>query len=159
MDDVIQEKELTLARVYNAPRVKVWNYWTDTQLIQQWWAPDGFTNPTCVWEAKPQGRIHIVMHAGQELGPLSGKDFPMTGKFINIQEPEKLVYSSSAIMDDKVVLETLNTVTFTERDGKTQMTVHIVVTKTTPEATGPLAGMEMGWNQQLDKLGKVLGSN
>lgn len=149
-------KELTLTRVFNVPREKVWKYWTDANLVQQWWAPDGFTNPTCVWEAKPEGNIHIVMLAGQDLGQMAGQDFPMTGKFISVDEPEKLVYTSNAIMDGKTVLETLNTVTFAEVDGKTTMTVHIEVTMATPEAAGPLSGMEMGWNQQLDKLGKSL---
>lgn len=151
-----KNKELTLIRVFNAPREKVWKYWTDPKLVQQWWAPDGFTNPTCIWEAKPEGNIHIVMLAGQDLGPMAGKEFPMTGTFVSVDEPEKLVYTSNAIMNDKVVLETMNTVTFTEVDGKTTMTVHIAVTMATPEAAGPLAGMEMGWNQQLDKLGKSL---
>jgi uncharacterized protein YndB with AHSA1/START domain len=53
-------------------------------------------------------------------------------------------------------LETQSTVTFTEDGNKTIVHVHIVVTKTTPEAAGPLSGMEMGWNQQLDKLAESL---
>lgn len=145
-------KELTLTRIFNAPRETVWKYWTDAHLIQQWWGPQGVTNPTCVWEARPEGTIHIVMLAGKELGPLAGQEWPMTGKFVDVQEPEKLVFASNAIVNNIPVLETVTTVTFTETDGKTHMTVHIVVTKTTPEAAGPLQGMEMGWNQQLDKL-------
>ncbi|HXS15026.1 MAG TPA: SRPBCC domain-containing protein [Candidatus Saccharimonadales bacterium] len=150
-------KELTLTRVYNAPRATVWKYWTDQDLIQKWWGPKGVTNPTCVWEAKPNGTIHIVMLAGKELGALAGEEWPMTGTFEEVQEPEKLVFLGNAIMNNKPVLENRTTVTLEETtDGKTKMTVHIVVTKTTPEAEGPLQGMEMGWNQQLDKLGETL---
>jgi len=150
-------KELTLTRVYNAPRATVWKYWTDQDLIQKWWGPKGVTNPTCVWEAKPQGAIHIVMLAGKELGVLAGEEWPMTGTFEEVQEPEKLVFTGNVIMNDKPVLENRTTVILEETtDGKTKMTVHIVVTKTTPEAEGPLQGMEMGWNQQLDKLGETL---
>lgn len=149
-------KELTLTRTFNAPRERVWEYWTNPALIQQWWGPDGVTNPTCVWEAKPDGDIHIVMLAGNELGDLAGQEWPMTGKFVELQKPEKLVFTASAIMHDKPVLEHRTTVTLEEVDGKTHMTVHVVVTMTTPEAAGPLQGMEMGWNQQLDKLGKSL---
>lgn len=145
-------KELTLERTFDAPRETVWKYWTDQNLIQQWWGPNGVTNPTCIWEAKPEGKIHIVMLAGPDLGELAGQEWPMTGTFEEVEEPEKLVFVSSAIMNGKAVLETKNTVTITEENGKTKMTVHIVVTMTTPEAAGPLQGMEMGWNQQLDKL-------
>lgn len=146
------KKELTLIRYFDADRETVWNYWTDAKLIQQWWGPQGVTNPTCVWEAVPQGKINIVMLAGEELGPLAGQKWPMSGMFDQLQKPEKLVFVSSAIMNEKPILDTRVTVNFEEEGEKTKMTVHIVVTKTTPEAEGPLSGMEMGWNQQLDKL-------
>jgi uncharacterized protein YndB with AHSA1/START domain len=146
------KKELTLNREFDAPRELVWKYWTDPKLIAQWWGPQGVTNPTCEWEAKPHGAIHIVMLAGKAMGPFAGQEWPMTGMFEEVQKPEKLVYTSNAIVDGKEVLTTLTTVTFVEQEGKTHMNVHIVVTKTTPEAAGPLQGMEMGWNQQLDKL-------
>lgn len=45
-----EHKELTLTRVFDAPRETVWKYWTDANLIQQWWGPNGVTNPTCVNE-------------------------------------------------------------------------------------------------------------
>ena len=81
----------------------------------------------------------------------------MTGTFREVHKPGKLVYTANAIMDGKAVLETLTTVTLEEGEHqKTLMTVHIMVTKTTPEAAGPLQGMEMGWNQQLDKLGESI---
>jgi uncharacterized protein YndB with AHSA1/START domain len=55
-------------------------------------------------------------------------------------------------MGDKPVMDTVTTVTFEDVDGKTKLTVHIVVIRMTPEAEMPLKGMEMGWSQQLDKL-------
>jgi uncharacterized protein YndB with AHSA1/START domain len=151
-----QVKELTLQRTFDAPRDMVWKYWTDQQLVAQWWGPRGFTNPTCEWEVIPDGKIHIVMLAGDELGSLAGLEAPMTGKFDAVEVPEKLVFTASAIVNGKEVLETQTTVIFVEHDGKTTLKVHIVVTKTTPEAEGPLAGMEAGWNQQLDKLAESL---
>lgn len=145
-------KTLTLARTFDAPRELVWKAWTDPKLVQQWWGPDGVTNPTCEWDATPNGKIHIVMLAGIELGPMAGQEWPMTGEFEEIQKFEKIVFTANAILDGKEVLTTRTTVTLEEQDGKTNIIVHIVVTKTTPEAAGPLQGMEMGWNQQLDKL-------
>ena len=154
MNDV--KKELTLTRVFNAPKEIVWKAWTDPKLVEKWWGPRGVTNPTCIWEAKPQGNIHIVMLAGEELGSLKGQEWPMTGTFTEIQEPNKLVFTANALVNDKPILEHMTTVTFEDQNGQTKMTVHIQVTKTTPEAAGPLQGMEMGWNQQLDKLGEFL---
>lgn len=151
-----ENKELTLTRIYDAPREKVWEYWTNPELIQKWWGPKGVSNPTCIWEAKPEGEIHIVMLAGEELGSLKGQEWPMTGKFVEVQKPERLVFTANAIQDEKAILEHRTTVSLTEQVGKTHVTVHIQVTMTTPEAEGPLKGMEQGWNEQLDKLGSAL---
>src|SRR5690348_7547220 len=105
-----ENRELTLTRVLDAPIATVWKYWTDASLIKQWWGPNGVTNPTCVWEAKPNGTIHIVMLAGKELGPMAGQEWPMSGKFEELQEPTKLVFNAKAIVNDNPVLETRTTV-------------------------------------------------
>lgn len=144
--------ELILERTFDAPREMVFKAWTDPEMVAQWWGPKGVTNPTCEWDARPDGNIHIVMLAGEELGQLKGQEWPMTGKFKEVDAPFKLVFGANALQNGKVILEHLTTVTLHEIDGKTKMTVHIQVTKTTPEAEGPLKGMEIGWNQQLDKL-------
>ncbi len=145
--------DLLITRVLDASLERVWAAWTDPAEVQKWWGPNGVTNPTCEWEARSGGRINVVMLAGDELGYLAGQEWPMTGQFEEVIPREKLVYTSKAIVDGKPVLETLCTVTFEEQSAnKTKLTVQITVTTVTPEAEGPLAGMEMGWNQSLDKL-------
>ena len=146
-------KELTLTRVFDAPRETVWKYWTDKSLLEQWWGPSGVTAPVVEMDVKPGGKIYIVMKAGPDLGQFAGQEWPMSGTYQTVEEPQKIVYTSEALLNDKPFLETLTTVTLEEENGKTTMTVHIVVTKAVSQAaTGALAGMEMGWNQQLDKL-------
>jgi uncharacterized protein YndB with AHSA1/START domain len=149
-------KNLMITRVFESPLDKVWKAWTNPQELQKWWGPHGVTNPTCKWEAKPGGEINIVMLAGPELGELAGAEWPMTGQFTEVSPQERLVYTSNPIMDGKPIMESLTTVTFEEQDGKTKMTLQIVITQATSEAEGPLAGMEMGWNQSLDKLAENL---
>jgi uncharacterized protein YndB with AHSA1/START domain len=146
------QKELTMIREFNAPRDLVFKAWTDPQLVAQWWGPDGVTNQVDEWNVIPGGNLRLTMIAGDELGELAGQRWPMTGQFQEVSAPEKLVFTGNALVDDKEVLQHLTIVTFEEDNGKTNMTVHVQVTKATPEAAGPLAGMEQGWNQQLDKL-------
>ncbi len=148
--------ELKLTRVLDASRERVWKAWTDPKQLQEWWGPRGVTNPTCIFDAHPEGKIHIVMLAGKELGNFAGNEWPMTGVVTEVVELEKLVFTSTAIMNGKPFMESLNTVTLEEYGNKTRMTLHIVVTKTTPEAEGPLSGMEMGWTQSIDKLGELV---
>ena len=149
-------KELTLTRVYDAPRDLVFKAWTDPKLVAEWWGPRGVTSTVNNWEIRQGGKLDLVMLAGEELGPMKGQEWPMTGEFKEVEEPNKLVFTGNAIINGKEVMEHLTTVTFEEDGDKTKMIVHIVVTKATPQAAGPLSGMEMGWNQQLDKLGEFL---
>jgi uncharacterized protein YndB with AHSA1/START domain len=148
-------QELTLKRTFNAPRELVFKAWTDPALVAKWWGPNEFTTPICELDARPGGKIYIVMH-----GP-KGTDFdidlPMTGVFQEFDPPRRLVFTAEALPDEKGIpqLVTLDTVTFKEVDGKTNMTLHVVVVKSTPASAGALAGMEMGWSQSLDKLAEL----
>lgn len=150
------KRELTITRLLDAPLEAVWQAWTDPAKLKAWWGPRGVTNPTCVWEASPGGKINVVMLAGAELGELNGQEWPMTGIFQEVVPRQKLVYTSSAIMDGKPIIDTLSTVTFEAQGPKTKLTLHVVVTKAAPEAAMALSGMEMGWNQSLDKLTESL---
>ena len=151
-----QLPELTIVRTLNASRERVWKAWTEPKELQVWWGPRGVTNPTCEFDARPQGAIHIVMLAGAELGPMAGQEWPMTGTVVEVDEPKKLVFDSTAIIDGKPILEHHATVTLEDEGDKTKMTLHIQVTRATPEAAGPLMGMEQGWTQSIDKLGEFV---
>jgi uncharacterized protein YndB with AHSA1/START domain len=143
---------LTLVRTYDAPLERVWQAWADPSQAQKWWGPAGVTNPTFDWDFKTGGKINVVMLAGPELGPMAGQEWPMTGEFKEVTPQQKLVFESSPVMGGKPIMDTLTTVTFEGQEGKTKLTVQIEVSNVTPEAAGALAGMEQGWNQQLDKL-------
>ncbi len=142
------QKELTLTRVFDAPRELVFKAWTDPKHMAQWWGPKDFTNPVCELDVRPGGAIRIDMR-----GP-DGVVYPMGGVFHEIVKPERLVFTSSAFKDEKghPQLEVLNTVTFSEQNGKTILTLHAVVVKSAPAVAGALAGMEAGWSQSLDRL-------
>ena len=74
-------------------------------------------------------------------------------------EPERLVFTT-ALLDDagNTLIEVLNTVTFAEHNGKTQLTLRTRVVKSAPEAAAALDGMEEGWSPSLDSLEEQLAS-
>jgi len=150
--------ELTLKRTFDAPRELVFKAWTDPELISRWWGPTGFTTPISEVEARKGGKLHIVMH-----GP-KGSDFdldmPVRGVFQEFDPPRRLVFTNDALHDDdgNPQLATLCTVTLVEQGGKTEMTLHIVLVKTTPASAAAWAGAEMGWSQSLDKLTTLVAS-
>lgn len=149
-------KDLKMTRLTDASKEKAFNAWTNSTVLSKWWGPKGVTNPVCRVDASPKGEIYIVMLAGDELGDLKGSRWPMSGVIKEVERPNKLVFTSSAIVRDRPILESLVTVKFETFKGKTRITLHIKVIKTTPEAKEALKGMETGWNQSLDKLVNLL---
>src|SRR5262245_29689902 len=88
-------QELTLTRVYDAPRTVVFKVWTDPKHLAEWWGPHSFTNPVCEIDLRPGG--HLLIHMK---GP-DGVVYPMKGVFREVREPELLVFTSQAMIDEK----------------------------------------------------------
>ena len=44
-------RELTITRLFAAPRELVFRAWTDPQQLARWWGPKDFTNPVCEVDA------------------------------------------------------------------------------------------------------------
>jgi uncharacterized protein YndB with AHSA1/START domain len=76
---------LNIVRTFDAPRALVWKMWTDPAHVAVWWAPEHFTTPVVRMDVRPGGAIHMVMRAPD------GADYPFDGRFIALDEPERLV--------------------------------------------------------------------
>jgi uncharacterized protein YndB with AHSA1/START domain len=141
------ERELTIIRVLNAPRERVFKAWTDPKELAQWWGPKGFTNPVCEVDLKPGGALRIVMRAPD------GGEYPMKGIFREIVPPSRLVFTNIAVdKDGNHIIEGLTTVTFADEGGKTKLTLHTSGVAMVDYAAAYLQGMEAGWTQSLEKL-------
>ena len=146
------ERRINIIRVFNAPRRVVFKAWTEPEQLAQWWGPRGFTNPLCEVDARPGGAIRIIMRAPD------GVSHEMRGTFREISEPERLVFTYRAIgTRGESLLEGLTTVSFSEQEAKTTMTLDTSAVALLPEAHGMLNGMNDGWNQSLERLTIVLG--
>ena len=145
-------RKLVITRVFDAPREVVFKAWTDPQRLKRWWGPKNFTNPVCEVDVRPGGAMRIHMRAPD------GTIYPMTGVYREIAEPERLVFTASALgAKGDPLFEQLTTVTFAEVNGKTKLTVEASFSKVKPEAAPHLAGAEMGWNMSLDRLAEEVG--
>jgi uncharacterized protein YndB with AHSA1/START domain len=149
--EVFAERELTITRVFDAPRALVFKAWTDPRHLAQWWGPEGFTNPVCEFDAHVGGALRIHMR-----GP-DGAVYPMKGVIREIVAPERLIFSSVAVdAAGKHLLEGLTTVTFAEQNGRTKMTMHTHAAAVAEIGVGYLQGMEAGWTQSIDRLEGLL---
>ena len=149
---VAADCEVTFTRVFDAPRSLVFKVWTDPKHLAQWWGPKCFTNPVCELDARPGGAIRVDMR-----GP-DGTVYPMGGTFLEVVEPERLVFTTTAFNDASGTpqLKTMNTVTFSEENGKTTIVLRAVVERAVNEAKEAVKGMEQGWSQSLERLTVLL---
>ena len=144
------EGTVEIVRVFDAPRALVWQAWTDPKMMAQWFGPRGFTSTVPELDLRVGGVLRIVMHG-------HGNDYPMIGTFLEIVAPERLVFSSAAIDNDgNRLLEGETTVSFTEKAGKTTLTLKAHAVGLVPIAAQMLAGMNAGWTQSIDKLGELV---
>jgi uncharacterized protein YndB with AHSA1/START domain len=149
---IAAECEVTFTRTFDAPRALVFKAWTEPERLAQWWGPRHFTNPVCELDARPGGTIRVDMR-----GP-DGTIYPMGGTFHEVIEPERLVFTTTALNNASGTpqLKVQNVVTFSEQNGKTTIVLRATVVRATDEATGAVAGMEQGWSQSLERLTVLL---
>ena len=148
------ERELTLTRVFDAPRELVFQAWTDPAHLKQWWGPQGFTTPACEVDLRVGGAWKIVMRF-----PDGSNEHTMQAVYREILPPERLAFTNVALdKDGNRLLEGLTTVTFESLGGKTKLTLQTRMTGLVSYAGRMLDGMEPGWSQSLDRLAEKLAS-
>jgi uncharacterized protein YndB with AHSA1/START domain len=159
--------DLVISRTFEAPRDLVWKAWTEPERLAQWWGPKGCTIRVAKLDVRPGGTFHYAMQfkPGQDIW----------GRFVyrEIESPERLVFvvsfsdASGGItrapfpqLGDSWPLEILNTLTLTEKGGKTTLTLRGGPINATEEErkafAGMLGSMQQGWAGTLDKLAEHL---
>jgi uncharacterized protein YndB with AHSA1/START domain len=58
----VEDRELIINRVFNAPRELVYKTWTNPEHLPQWWGPKGFTITVQEIDVRPGGVWRFVMH-------------------------------------------------------------------------------------------------
>ena len=164
MVTIIKNKsEITISRVFDAPREKMWIAWTDPKEVKKWWGPKDFTAPEIKIDLKVGGIYLYCMHGAGFDGVV--KDFWNVGKFTEIVQMNRIVATVSFAdengnpvpaahynMPGDWPVEVVATVTFEEVEAdKTKLTVREVGI---PGEVGEPA--RMGWEQQFDKLAESL---
>jgi uncharacterized protein YndB with AHSA1/START domain len=143
----VEERELVITRIFDAPRHLVFQAWTEPDRLVRWWGPRGFSTPLCEIDARPGGAFRMGMRSPE------GTDHRLRGVFREIVPPERLV-CTWAWEDEQGAPghETLLTVTFVEHDGKTRLTLRQAIF----ESVAARDAHEGGWASSLDCLAEYL---
>ncbi len=152
-----------MTREFDAPRELVFKAWSEPERLAKWWGPKGFTIEVKKLDFRAGGQFHYAMR---------NKDSVTFGKFVyrDIQTPERIVFVNSFADElgniipppfpDPWPTEMLNTVTLTERNGKTVLNLRVVpINANAQEEQTFLEGhpsMHEGYGGTFDQLEEYL---
>jgi len=162
--------KVVITRVFDAPRERVWQAWTDPEQIKKWWGPKNFTAPVIEIDFKVGGKYLFCMRGVPAPGQPE-MDLYSTGEFKEIVPMEKIVWTDEFSdaegniqpasyygMPGDEPVHMLVTTTFEDSgDGKTKLTItHEGGMADMPDES---KNMEQGWNESLDKLAAAVKEN
>src|SRR5215469_3856224 len=115
-----EEKEITITRVFDAPRELVFKAWTDPDHVAQWFGPAGFETPrgSVEIDLRLGGRFHLRM-----VQPGTGRKYPPHYEIVELAEPELLVLASKPNPQLGLHDGTVTRIELEEDGDKTRMTL------------------------------------
>jgi uncharacterized protein YndB with AHSA1/START domain len=144
------EREIVITRVFDAPREMVFEAWTKPEHLIHWWGPNGFTTTIQEMDVRAGGTWRLVMR-----GP-DGRDYKNHIVFSEAVKPERLVYKHVPEAGTEPGTHE-STVTFVERDGKTEVTLRMLFASAVArEFVVKTYNAIEGGNQTLGRLGEYL---
>jgi uncharacterized protein YndB with AHSA1/START domain len=135
--------ELTMKRIFDAPRELVYACWTEQEHMKHWFFPKDFTVPHSESNIRQGGSYRSCLRAP------NGTDNWVGGVYKELTPPEKIVFTH-AWQDEagNAEHETLVTITLDELGNKTRLTFHQAFFLTESSRDGH----EGGWTETFDSL-------
>src|SRR5690242_9388241 len=81
---------LTIERIFDAPVAKVWEAWTDPEILKKWWGPKDFTAPSIQNDLRVGGKYLYCMHGSAGPG-MPAQDYWSTGTYLEVVPMQKIV--------------------------------------------------------------------
>ncbi|HEV2360828.1 MAG TPA: SRPBCC family protein [Acidimicrobiales bacterium] len=138
------DTEILITRRFAAPRHLIYRAWTEPELVKKWWAGERGTVTLAEIDLRVGGGWRYVMTAN------AGFEVAFHGEYSEIVTNERLV--STDVFEgypDEVAVDTL---TLTETDGVTTLTVHVQHSCVEARDGHINSGMESGMQESLDHL-------
>jgi len=151
--------EVLITRSFNYPREVVFQAWTSPAELKRWFAPRNCTISFSKLYIRTGGEFHWCVRNPKY------PDCWCIGVFLEVVFPERIKYSIQladekgntiepfeAFKDQDWPKETVVTVSFKDRNGNTELTIH----QTVPEVIAKKTGAYQSWIEQLEILEEIL---
>jgi uncharacterized protein YndB with AHSA1/START domain len=142
-ESLLKDDVVVISRLINAPRELVFQVWTESGHLTNWFGPAEFTVPSCEIDFRVGGSYRLCMRAPD------GREHWATGSYVEIVPPERIVFTWNRIAGDvEDVAESVVTVTFEQRGHQTLLTLQHAGLRSAKDRVDH----QGGWGECLDKL-------
>jgi uncharacterized protein YndB with AHSA1/START domain len=141
------DEQILITREFEAPRHLVYRAWTTPELVKRWWSGGHGEVTIAEIDLRVGGiwRYVLIANEGFEVG--------FHGEYREIVPDERIV--STEVYEGMPEGEALNTITFTEEDGRTTMSILVQHSCKEHRDAHINSGMEVGMQKSMDLLEQV----
>ena len=141
------DEQILITREFDAPKHLVYRAWTEAELVKRWWSGRRGEMTIAEIDLRVGGAWRYVMVAD------GGFEVGFHGEYREIVPNERIV--STEVYEGMPEGEALNTVTFTETEGRTALTVLVQHASKEARDAHIDSGMESGMQEGMDLLEQV----
>lgn len=139
--------QILITREFDAPKHLVYRAWTEPDLVRRWWTANRGEMTVAEIDLRVGGTWRYVMVAD------GGVEVAFHGEYREIVPNERIV--STEVFEGMPDAEALDTLTFTEEDGRTTITILVQHQNKEHRDAHIESGMEAGLQDALDLLEQV----
>jgi uncharacterized protein YndB with AHSA1/START domain len=141
------DTQIQITREFDAPRHLVYRAYTTPDLIRRWWSGERGEVTSADVDLRPGGTWRYVMIAN------GGFEVAFHGEYQEIVPDERIV--STEVFEGMPDAAALTTTTFTEKDGRTTLSMLVQHSSQEHRDAHINSGMEGGMQEAMDKLEHV----
>jgi uncharacterized protein YndB with AHSA1/START domain len=141
------DEQILITREFDAPRHLVYRAWTTPELVKRWWSGGHGEVTIAEIDLRVGGMWRYVLIANE------GFEVGFHGEYREIVPDERIV--STEVYEGMPEGEALNTLTLTEEDGRTTMSILVQHSCKEHRDAHINSGMEAGMQKSMDLLEQV----
>jgi uncharacterized protein YndB with AHSA1/START domain len=141
------DEQILITREFDAPRHLVYTAWTTPELVKRWWSGGHGEVTIAEIDLRVGGMWRYVMIASE------GFEVGFHGEYRELVPDERI--GSTEVYEGMPEGEALNTLTLTEEDGRTTMSILVQHSCKEHRDAHINSGMEAGMQKSMDLLEQV----
>ena len=141
------DTQIVITREFDAPKHLVYKAWTTPELVKRWWSGQRGETTSVEIDLRVGGRWRHVMVACGEF------EVAFHGEYLEIVPNERIV--STEVFEGAPEAAALTTLTLTEAEGRTTMTILVEHASKEHRDAHVNSGMEIGMQEAMDLLEHV----